>query len=123
MPFSDLKAAFDAKGIPAPRLDAAAAARVAAEEFGASAVLLGEVTRYRDRSGTVPASVAFQMTLYRAPGGERAWVSSFDETQRPLSENIVNARRYPGAGSRWLSAAELARWGAESAIQALPSRR
>jgi hypothetical protein len=35
----------------------------------------------------------------------------------------MNARRYPQGGTRWLSAVELARWGAEAAIEALPERR
>jgi hypothetical protein len=121
---SDLANAFDAQGFPAPRLDPISAGELAAREFGATAVLLGKVTRYRERaSASKPSSVAFEMTLYTAPEGRKAWVSVFDETQRPLSENLVNARRYPGGGSRWLTAAELARWGAESAIEALPARR
>lgn len=121
---SDFEAAFLAEGVVAPRLDSKAAGQLAAKDFGASAVLLGELTRYRERSGgTHPASVAFEMTLYTAPGGERVWVSLFDETQQALSENLMNARRYPQGGARWLSAAELARWGAEAAIEALPERR
>lgn len=121
---SDLSSAFAAQGLPTPRLDAAAAAELAARDFGATSVLLGEVTRYRERAGgTSAASVAFELTLYTAPGAEKAWVSSFDETQRALSENLVNARRYPGGGSRWLTAAELAQWGAEAAAAALPDRR
>jgi hypothetical protein len=121
---NDLANAFAAQGFPAPRLDPISAAELAAREFGATAVMLGKVTRFRERSSpTRPSSVAFELTLYTAPEGRKAWVSSFDETQRALSENIVNARRYPGGGSRWLTASELARWGARSAIDAMPQRR
>lgn len=121
---NDLATAFSAQGFPVPRLDPISAADLAAREFGATAVMLGKLTRYRERSSaSSPSSVAFEMTLYTAPEGRKAWVSSFDETQRALSENLINARRYPGGGSRWLSASALARWGAESAIEALPKRR
>ena len=120
---SDFEAAFLAEGVAAPRLDSKAAGQLAAKDFGASAVLLGELTRYRERSGgTHAASVAFEMTLYTAPCGERVWVSLFDETQQPLSANVFDRPSYPGRGTRWLSAAELARWGAETALAELPDR-
>jgi hypothetical protein len=44
----------------------------------------------------------------------------FNETQRPLSSNVLVASRYPGGGSRWLSAEELARWGAEETARSMP---
>jgi hypothetical protein len=66
------------------------------------------------------ASVAFDATIYITDPVQRVWSRQFDETQRALSENIVNARRYPGGGTRWLTAAELAQWGAESMIATLP---
>ena len=43
----------------------------------------------------------------------------FDETQVDLSADPARARRYPGGGLRWLSAAELAQWGAKAAAKAL----
>lgn len=125
---SDVEIAFVGQGVPAPRLDPRAAAELAAREFGATAVMLGQVSRYRERGGesygaTSPASVAFEVTIYTAPIPRRVWTSKFDETQRPLSEQVLNARRYPGGGTRWLSAAELAKWGAESAAATLPPAR
>ena len=83
------------------------------------------VSRYREREGerfgsTGAASVAFSAIIYTAPVAHRFWNRKFDETQRPLSEHIVNARRYPGGGTRWLTAAELAQWGAQSMIEAIP---
>jgi hypothetical protein len=66
--------------------------------------------------------VAFSATIYSADPVQRVWSSQFDETQRALFEDIANARRYPGGGTRWLTAAELAQWGAESAIGTLPSQ-
>jgi hypothetical protein len=126
IPASDFATAFSAQGLKPTDLNPRTAAVLAAREFGATAILIGEVSRYRERAGesygaTAASSVAFHATLYTAPGVQRVWSSQFDETQRALSENIVNARRYPGGGMRWLSAAELAQWGAESAVDTLPS--
>src|SRR5262245_65431012 len=125
---NDLLAAFVAQGRPLPRLDAREAGVLAAREFGATAVLLGKVYRYREREGQAlgalrPASVGSEMTLFQAPGARRVWSARFDETQQPLTADVFNAQRYPGGGRRWLTAAELARWGADAAAQALASHR
>lgn len=117
IPADDLRRSFPAEIGPTTPLDTAALARVAADRFGADAVLVGTVDRYRERTGEAlgtsqAASVSFGVTLHRAPDGARLWNATFDETQAPLNENLLNARRYPGGGTRWLSAEELARWGA-----------
>jgi len=125
IPASDLSTAFSAQGLLPSDLDPKTAAQFAAEKFGATAIVMGQVSRYRERQGDRygslgPASVAFSVTMYAADPLQRIWSSQFDETQRALSENIVNARRYPGGGTRWLTAAELAQWGAQSAVEDLP---
>ena len=125
IPPSDLEIAFVGQGVAAPRMDPRASAELAAREFGATAVLLGQVSRYRERGGESygakrAASVAFVVTMYSAPAAHRVWTAKFDETQRAASENVLNAFRYPGGGSRWLTAAELAQWGAESSVETLP---
>jgi hypothetical protein len=124
IPADDLSRSFPAEITPTTPLDPVALARVAADRFGADAVMVGAVDRYRDRTGealgtTRPASVSFRVTLHRAPDGARLWNAVFDETQAPLNENVLNARRYPGGGTRWLSAEELARWGAEELAKEL----
>jgi hypothetical protein len=124
VPASDFELSFSSEGRATPRRDPLAAAEVAARDFGATSVVLGEVYRWRERSGEAlgtdrPASVGYQMSLHQAPGGRRLWNSRFDETQRPLSADVRNLRRYPGGGSRWLTAAELARWGAAAAAESL----
>lgn len=106
--------------------DAATVARVAADKFGAQAVVTGRVTRYRGLDGkslgaSSPASVAFDVTLHAAPNGEPLWKADFDETQHPLSDNLFNAFRYPDGGTRWLTAEELVRWGAEAVAKDLPT--
>ncbi len=122
---SDVGLAFDAAGVTV-RNDPLAAAAIAARKFGASAVVLGDVSRYRERVGGSygverPASVAFQFTLYTAPEGLRVFSVRFDETQVQISANPQRARQYPSYGSRWLTAAELARWGADKALETIPA--
>jgi hypothetical protein len=128
IPASDLSTALNAQGLKPTDINPRTAAEVAAAEFGATAIMIGQVSRYRERKGesygsTGAASVAFNVTIYTADPVQRVWSSQFDETQRPLSEHIINARRYPGGGMRWLTAAELAQWGAESAVDTLPPQR
>ena len=99
-------------------------ARLANERFGAQAVVLGNVARYRERTGGAQesgaASIWFEVALYNAPEGEKLWSGVFNETQRPALGNVLVASRYPGGGSRWLSAEELARWGAEETARSMP---
>jgi len=100
------------------------AAKLATDRFGATAVLLGTLRRYRDlegsrRSTASPASVAFEVTLFAAPSGKKLWTARFDETQHSLNERPLDASRYPGGGTRWLTAAELARWGANATAESL----
>ncbi len=108
--------------------DLGVAARVAAEEFEATALLLGHVSRYRDRAGrsvsaSQTASVAFQLTLRSAPTGRVLWRGGFNETQRPLSQGPARASRLPGGGMRWLTAAELADWGVKETVAAMMGER
>jgi len=127
IPASDLATAFHAQGLKPTDINPRTAAELAAARFGATAIMMGQVSRYRERQGerfgsTGAASVAFNATIYTVDPVQRVWSSQFDETQRALFENIANAPRYPGGGTRWLTAAELAQWGAESAVDMLPSQ-
>ncbi|MGH0038349.1 MAG: hypothetical protein ACQGVK_25225 [Myxococcota bacterium] len=122
---SELETAFIGEGAIVPRGDGLAAASVASRNFGATGVLLGEVFRYRERSGTAvgseqPASIAFRVTLFSAPEGRKVWVAEFDETQPSVTGDILRARQYPGRGSRWLTVAELAQFGARQVAGEMP---
>ena len=97
---------------------------MAAREFGATSVVMGEVLRWRERKGEAyasdrPASVAYQMTLHQTPLPRRLWSSRFDHTQRTVTADPLTARKYPGGGMRFLTAAELARWGVRSSASSL----
>ena len=125
VPAEDIGRALGTERAPLVRLVPAEVARLAAAEYGADAVLLGEVSRFVSRSGEAagtlrPASVGFAVSLYAAPGGQLLWRAHFDETQKALSENLFVTGRYPGRGTRWLTAEELSRWGAEATAAQLP---
>ncbi len=124
VPASDMAAIFLNQGRAVPRRDPRRAAEVAEAEFGATSVLMGQLVRWRERRGEAmgaefPASVAFQMTLHEVPTGRRLWTSRFDHTQRTLTADPLIARKYPGGGTRFLTAAELTRWGMRDAVASL----
>jgi len=107
-----------------PRQQHLQAVERASADFGATAVAVGRVTRWREREGsaagaTQPASVAFEVSLYEAPSGRRLWTGRFDETQKSITEAILRARQYPGGGTRWLSTEEFARWGAKEVAKSI----
>jgi hypothetical protein len=128
IPASDVVQLFAAAGKPVPHGDDAAFAQALAREFGATSALFGSVHRYRERRGgdlgaTRPASVGIELALHRAPSARALWTARFDHTQAALSENALVAPRYHGAGSRWLTAEELARWGLDAAAKRLAELR
>jgi len=124
IPPEDVARALQSAGVPADAKTEQIAAMVQ-QKFGANLLLTGQVSRYRDRRGenlgaASPASVGFSVTLYQAPAATRLWSASFDETQAPISSNLFNLGRYPGGGTRWLTADELSKWGADGVADAFP---
>jgi hypothetical protein len=100
------------------------AGQILSEKRGADAVVIGDLTRWEEREGEAlgtlnAAAVGFNVTLQGADG-RTLWSAEFDERQQPLSDNVLRAGKYPGGGSRWLTAEELARWGAGEIVGALP---
>jgi TolB-like protein len=90
----------------------------------ADAVISGRVLRYRERVGEEwgikdPASVAFVLELWDVKQGDIIWSARFDETQKPLSENIFAIGEFAQRGARWLSAEELMLEGVKKAVQQL----
>jgi hypothetical protein len=99
-------------------------ARALGKAVGATAVLCGTITRYQQRQGsaygvTRPASVAFDMQLVSTNSGTVLWSGSFDETQAPLSSNLLNWWQFWEAGPRWMTVEELAHLGVERLLDDL----
>jgi hypothetical protein len=125
VPPSDVASGLGVSIAPGEVFDARAVASAAHQKFGADAVVLGNVHRFRDRSGealgsTHPASVGFEVRIVSAPAGHLLWVGAFDQTQVALGENLLKAPQYPGGGTRWLTAEEFARWGAGLVVNQVP---
>jgi len=87
----------------------------------ADAVIVGRMQRYRERVGDEwgaksPASVAFVLDLIDVRRGDVIWSARFDETQKPLSENIFALGQIGQRGIRWLSADQLTQEGVRKAV-------
>jgi len=87
------------------------------------AVLYGRIYRFRERKGSSfsivePASVAFAIVLYDGNKGGILWMEEFDETQKPLSENVFNIKLYGRV--KWLTAEELAERGLMKIFSTFP---
>jgi len=100
-------------------------AQKAGDALGADLMIVGTVWRYRDRirdpmGPERGASVAFDMYLIEVSSGKTVWKKRFDETQRPLTEDIRGAKVLIKKGARWLSADELARYGVEEVMKKFP---
>lgn len=97
--------------------------QILTERTGTDALLYGKIYRYKEREGTgfavkEPASVAFGLVLSEGKTGKILWTELFDETQKPLSENILNLRLYKKI--KWLTAKELASNGLDHILKTFP---
>ncbi|MBI3784283.1 MAG: hypothetical protein HY270_12880 [Deltaproteobacteria bacterium] len=93
----------------------------------ADAVVCGEVSKFVERVGTEygatePASVNFKLQLISVKTGTVLWEEEFNETQQPLTSNLLNAWMFWRAGPHWFAAAELSHLGVESLLQQLDHR-
>jgi hypothetical protein len=90
----------------------------------ADAIITGRILRYRERVGDEwgaksPASVSFILDLVDVRRGDIVWSARFDETQKPLSENIFAIGEISQRGIRWLSAEQLMDEGVKKSIAQL----
>lgn len=88
---------------------------------GVDYVVVPMVIDWRERVGsevgsTHPASVDFVLYLIDVRTGGLIKRFHFDETQKSLAENILDARKFAARNGRWLSAMELAQEGLKQGI-------
>ncbi len=100
-------------------------ATILGRRLNASHVMVGNVWRYREREGTsfsvqTPASIAFSLYLVDVRSGTPVWEASYDETQKSLSENLLDAPEFFRRGAKWLTVEELARSGLGKALEDYP---
>jgi hypothetical protein len=91
--------------------------------FGADAVLTGVVRRFVERSGgptgsSRPSAVWFTLEL-RTTDGALLWSGTYNETQAALSDDLGSFRRAWQRGFQWVTAADLAGYGARQLARAL----
>jgi hypothetical protein len=84
--------------------------------------------RFEERIGSSlgvekPASVAFDIHLIRIRDGVEVWKGKFDETQKPLSENLLKMGSFLRRKASWLTAEELASVGMDELLRRLPGTK
>jgi hypothetical protein len=95
------------------------------KELSVNFMIVGHLFRFEERIGsaigaTKPASVGFDIHLFRLRDGIEVWRGSFDETQRPLSENLFKIGSFLRRKASWLTAEELASVGMDEMLKRLP---
>jgi hypothetical protein len=96
--------------------------------FGVDGVVLGWGFRYEERIGGAfsvqrPASVSFIIHLVGVKEGSILWSGLFQETQRPLSEDIRRFGSFLRRGGIWQKAKGLARVGMDEVLVSFPASR
>lgn len=90
-------------------------------------IIVGYVYRWRERKGLAysvekPASVAFDIHLYRASDGALLWRGLFDQTQESLMENMLKLPFFFKEKGRWITAEELTAAGMEEVCKTFPAK-
>jgi len=86
--------------------------QVAGEKLNCQNALLITLERYRERLGdeysvTDPASLAFAYQLVNVANGRVICFGQFDETQKPVSENVLAIGQAFRRGFKWVTIADL----------------
>jgi hypothetical protein len=87
-------------------------ARRAGARVGAEFAVVGALARYRQRDGSAlaartPASVAYQLIVVRTADRSVVTSDSFEYTQQPLSENLLDLPMFLRGGGRWMTREEI----------------
>lgn len=95
-------------------------AQLVANRLSADAVLFGRVLAYKERDGGkwggIPATVGFELKLI-ASDGRILWVGNYYEKQRPMIEDFAG---FLQRGGVFVTAEELAEYGAEHVLEKFP---
>ncbi len=93
--------------------------------IGVDAVVVGHVYRFQERVGTsysvdTPASVAFDVHMLRVADQGFIWSCRYDETQKALSDNLLDFSKFIKRGGAWVTARKLASLGLNKALSSFP---
>ena len=95
------------------------------KELGVDFIFVGYLFRFEQRVGSAigvdkPASVGFDVHLIRLRDGKMVWTGKFDETQKPLSENLLKMGSFVRRKAQWLTAEELSSVGMDEMLMRFP---
>jgi hypothetical protein len=101
------------------------AIRKVGAELEADGVVIGYVYRFRERVGydysvEKPASVFFEIQLFRCHDGVLVWKGIFEKTQTSLMENLYRLSYFFKDRGRWITAKELAKEGMDDTLKKFP---
>ena len=88
-------------------------------------VFLGFLYRFDERIGSSlgvdkPASVGYDLHLFRVKDGKMVWSGRFDETQQSLTDNLFKVGAFLRRKAVWLKAEELASVGMDEILNGMP---
>ncbi len=88
-------------------------------------IFIGVLFRFEERIGShigaeKPASIGFDVHLIRLKDEKMVWIGKFDETQRPLSENLFKIGSFVRRRASWLTAEELSSVGMDEMLKRFP---
>jgi hypothetical protein len=91
-------------------------------------IFVGVLFRFEERIGSSigaekPASVGFDVHLIRMKDEKMVWTGKFDETQRPLSENLFKIGSFVRRKASWLTAEELSSVGMDEMLRRFPGTK
>lgn len=95
------------------------------KELEVDFLFIGFLYRFEQRVGSSigvdkPASVGFDVHLIRLRDVKIVWTGRFDETQRPLSENILKMGSFVRRKASWLTAEDLSSVGMDEMLTSFP---
>ncbi len=98
------------------------------KKLGVDLIFVGFLFRFEQRVGSSlgvdkPASVGFDVHLIRLRDRKMVWTGKFDETQRPLSENLLKMGSFIRRKGSWLTAEELSSVGMDEMLKRFPKQK
>ena len=116
---------FDQVAMTSFKVTLAEAIRKVGSELEADGIVIGYVHRFNERQGfdysvERPASVFFEIHLYRCSDGVLIWKGIFEKAQTSLMENLYRASYFLKERGRWITAKELAAEGMEDILKKFP---
>jgi hypothetical protein len=97
------------------------------DDLDADGIVFGYIYRFSERQGTPyaaakPASVAFEIYLFRVSDSALVWKGHFEKTQTSLMEDVLQASAFLKGGGRWITVRELSEEGMDHVMKNFPAQ-